>query len=104
MKGHNSSRCNLGIEEAKGGNYCKSLKHWLISCGRGHNASLKNIRRLFMEGRATKKDYANALRSFQQYIDEIKSDQRDEAAAFNEDFRYLPQQESSIEEEPQQDS
>jgi hypothetical protein len=40
----------------------------------------------------------------QQYIDEIKSDQRDEAAAFNEDFRYLPQQESSIEEEPQQDS
>jgi hypothetical protein len=30
-----------------------------------------------------------ALRSYQQYIDDIKSDQRDEAAVCNENFRYL---------------
>jgi membrane protein required for beta-lactamase induction len=75
--------------------YDKALKHWLISCGRGHNASLGNIKQLFVQlSHTTQEEYENALRSYQEYIDEIKSDQRDEAAAFDEAFRYLPQQDS----------
>jgi TPR repeat protein len=89
MQRHNASRCSLGIEEAKAGKYEKALKHWLISCGRGSNSSSENIKGLFMKGHATKEDYEKALRSYQQYIDEIKSDQRDEAAAFHEKYRYL---------------
>lgn len=39
-------------------NYDKALDHWRISCGRGHNASLTNIKDLFIqEGYATKEDY-----------------------------------------------
>ena len=34
-----------------------------------------------MEGHATKEDYAQALRAHQAYMDEIRSDQRDKAAA-----------------------
>jgi len=30
----------------------------------------------------------NALRAYQAYLDEIKSDQRDEAAAVSEDWEY----------------
>ena len=32
-------------------------------------------------GHATKDDYAEALQSYQAYLDEVKSDQRDQAAA-----------------------
>jgi TPR repeat protein len=92
MKGDNTSRCNLGINEATASRYDKALKHWQISRGRGHDASLEIVKRLFFQGRATKDDYEKALRSYQEYIDEIKSDQRDEAAAFNVDYIYLPQQ------------
>jgi hypothetical protein len=47
-----------------------------------------------MDGNATKECYEKALRSYQQYMDKIKSDQRDEAAAFSEEFNYLPMQEN----------
>ena len=66
----------------------------LISCGRGHKESLENIKLSFMDGNATKECYEKALRSYQQYMDKIKSDQRDEAAAFSEEFNYLPMQEN----------
>lgn len=90
MKGDNISRCNLGAEEGIAGDFDKALKHLLISCGRGRMFSLKNIKLLFMKGAAAKEDYEKALQSYQQYIDEIKSDQRDKAAASIEDFIYLP--------------
>ena len=41
-----------------------------------------------MNGHATKDHYANALRSRQAYVNEIKSDQRDKAAAFRDGYRY----------------
>jgi hypothetical protein len=87
MKGNNLARCNLGCDEANDGKYDKALKHWLISCGRGHFDSFKNIRLLFMDGNATKEDCEMALNSYTQYINEIKSDQSNEAAAFDEQFK-----------------
>jgi hypothetical protein len=94
IQGHSSSRHNLGFGEYKAGKYDIALKHWMIACGRGHVGSLSNIKHLFIDGRATKDDYEKALRSFQEYIDEIKSDARDEAAASDEMYRYLPLQNS----------
>ena len=43
---------------------------------------------MYMDGHATKDQYANALRSHQAYLVEIKSDQRDKAAEFRNDYRY----------------
>ena len=37
---------------------------------------------------ATKEDYTKALQLYQTYLVEIKSAQRDKAAAFNKEFRY----------------
>ena len=47
----------------------------------GHNNSLKAIQTLYTNGLATKEDYAKALRAYQAHLAEIKSTQRDAAAA-----------------------
>ena len=84
-----SARQNLGIYEMNETyNIDRALKHYMIAAGGGHMSSLDSIRQLYVNGDATKDDYTKALRSRQTYLDEIKSDQRDEAAALNEQFKY----------------
>jgi TPR repeat protein len=92
MQGNNEARHNLGLNEAKASKYDRALRHWLISCERGFGESLKCIKRLFVEGHANKEEYEKARKLYEKYIEEIKSDQRDEAAAFREEWRYLPLQ------------
>ena len=51
--------------------------------------SLESIKWMYLHKDATKDDYTRALRLYQEYLREIKSKQRDEAAAFNsEKYRY----------------
>ena len=42
----------------------------------------------WMDGCAKKDDFETALRYYQAYLDEIKSDQRDEAAAARDVYKY----------------
>jgi len=89
MNGNVVARFNLGNNEYTAGNYDRALKHYMIAVRCGHTDSVTEIQQLFMNGHATTKDdYANALRAHQAYINEIKSDQRDKAAAFSDDYRY----------------
>ena len=60
----------------------------MAAVGFGHSNSLKKIREFYMNGHATKDEYAKALRAYQNYIDRIKSAQRDVAAEFDNDCRY----------------
>ena len=53
----------------------------MIAAGCGYNNSLTQIQKLYTNGHATKDDYAKALRAYQSYLVEIKSTQRDAAAA-----------------------
>ena len=89
MRGDVKARYNLGIFEMRGGNIDRALKHFMIAAGDGSELSLKQIKQLFMKGHATKKDYAKALRYHQAYLDEVRSDQRDAAAASDENNRYI---------------
>ena len=87
--GDEYARYNLGWLEEDAGNMSRELKHLMIGAGCGHDLPLKKIRELYMNGHATKDDYAKALQSYQRYVDEIKSAQRDEAAAYDsENYRY----------------
>lgn len=93
MRGHEVSRYNLGIFEEREGSMERALKHYMISVGVGCSKSLERIReffmQLFMNGHATKEDYGKALQSYQSYLDEIRSNQRDEAATLgNELWKY----------------
>ena len=76
------------MHEQKAGNIDRALKHYMIAVKGGYGDSLKQIKRLFSNGHATKKDYTTALRSYQEYLGEIKSAQRDQAVAVNEECRY----------------
>ena len=88
MRGGATARHILGINEKCEGNMDRALKHYMIAVRGGHTDSVKEIQQLYMDGDVAKDDYANALRSHQVYINEIKSDQRDKAAAFHDGYRY----------------
>ena len=88
IMGNAIARYNLGVYEESKGNWDRALKHFMIAVSGGHGPSLKEIQRLYTNGHVTKDDYTNALRSYQEYLGEIKSRQRDEAAAARENYRY----------------
>ena len=88
MKGDAIARCNLGILEHRSGNMVRALKHSMIAVSSGDAESLDNIKEMYSEGHATKEDYTKALQSYQAYLSEIKSSQRDKAAAASEMYRY----------------
>jgi len=87
IKGDPYARNTLGVMEGKAGNVDRALKHFLIAVKDGHDKSLKIIKEMYKNGYATKDDYNKSLQARQAYLDEIKSDQRDEAAA-NDDCKY----------------
>ena len=88
MEGNVVARHNLGANEYNAENYDRALKHYMIAVKGGHTRSVKAIQQLYMDGHATKDQYANALRSHQVYLNEIKNNQRDKATALGDDCRY----------------
>ena len=60
----------------------------MIAAKSGSIESLEMIRKMVTNGLASKDDYSKALISYQEYLDEIKSDQREKAAAANDDCKY----------------
>ncbi|EJK46346.1 hypothetical protein THAOC_34989 [Thalassiosira oceanica] len=79
MHGHIESRDNLGYYEEENGNYDRALKHYLISAKMGFVDSVENIEEMFKAGLATKEQYAEALKGYQDAVEEMKSHDRDEA-------------------------
>ena len=79
MKGHALSRHNLGVFEFKKGNRKLAVQHYMISAKMGKEDSLNNIKDMFMEGHATKAQYAEALRGYGDAMGEMKSHQCEEA-------------------------
>jgi len=88
MRGNIIARHNLACLEGKSKNFEKALKHLMIAVRSGDVESLKKIGWLYSNGHATKEDYGTALRVRQAYLDEIRSDQRDEAAAVDDMYTY----------------
>ena len=60
----------------------------VLAGGCGVNDSLDNIKQMFMKRDATKDDYAKALQVYRAYLVEIKSPQRDQAAAVRDEYSY----------------
>ena len=82
------ARSNVGNAEFHANKMDRALKHYMIAVEGGSNESLKAIKYLYTTGRAAKDDYAKALRAYQTYLGEIRSDDRDKAAAFSDIFKY----------------
>jgi len=88
MKGEAQARYNLGIAEERAGNWGRALKHHMIAARDGKSDSLGMIKKLYSNGHVSRDDYTKALQSYQAYLSEIKSAQRDKAAAAHEMHRY----------------
>ena len=58
------------------------MRHFLITAKMGHKSSVENIKRIFMGGLATKEQYAEALKGYQDAVDGMKSHDRDERSLF----------------------
>ena len=89
MKGHAEARCNLGINEYNRGNYERALRHFMISVKMGDINSSREINNMYKKGRATKVQYAEALKGCQDAMEEMKSPDRDEAKAIFESHASL---------------
>jgi tetratricopeptide (TPR) repeat protein len=90
--GHHHARVTLAAHEKIKGRFDRAAKHYIIAANLGCDTSLQYIKQLFVEGIASKEDYAAALRGYQTAVDAIKSAERDEGEAFLEEFRKLEKQ------------
>jgi len=88
MGGYVMARHNLGLREQNKGNMDRALKHYMIAAKSGYKDSFESIKELYSIGHATKDEYTKASRANQEYLDEIKSEQRDEAAAYDGYWEY----------------
>ncbi|EJK77557.1 hypothetical protein THAOC_00606 [Thalassiosira oceanica] len=79
LQGHVMSRHNLGACENQKGNYDCTVRHLLTSAKMGLKESLESIKEAFLRGQATKAQYAEALKGYQDAVEEMKSHDRDEA-------------------------
>ena len=77
--GHAAARILLAFHEEDSGRFDRAAKHFIIAANLGWEESLKCIKQAFIEGIASKEDYAAALRGYQAAVDATKSDERDEA-------------------------
>lgn len=90
--GNMFARHNLANFEGRAGNTEKAVKHYLIAVSFGDEISLSKIKEMFRYGTVTKDDYTKALRTYQAFLDEIRSEQRDQAAAFGQHKYYKREQ------------
>ena len=81
MKGDVHARYNLGIIVEDAGNEDRAYKHFAIAARAGSERSLDAVKDGFMDGFITKDEYTNTLRAYQESQDEMKSEERDKAAA-----------------------
>jgi TPR repeat protein len=88
IRGDATASYNIGVDEYNMGNMGRAFRHYMIAVGGGDSKSLQAIKQLYMRGQASKDDYTTALQLYQEYMGEIKSKQRDDAAAAREDYRY----------------
>ena len=98
MGGDSMARYNLGQSAFCGGKLFNptpsdaqralALKHWQIAVSCRCSRSLQKIQEWYKLGVATKQDFETALRSRQEYLSEIRSVQRDEAAAIGDHYKY----------------
>ena len=88
MGGDVNARYHLGYKELIVGNFERALKHFFIGAKSGKNNPLEMTQKMYKNGHATKEDYTRALQSYQEYLGEIKSDQRDKAAGADDEYRY----------------
>ena len=77
--GHPFARGYLAEHELRNGRFDRAVKHVIIGANLGCNDNLKFVKDLFVQGVASKEEYAAALRGYQAAVNETKSAERKKA-------------------------
>ena len=88
IRGNMQARHNLGTLSLQSVDMNRAVRHFLIAVEYGNSESLETIKKMYSKGYATKEAYTKALKLYQKYLGEIKSVQRDKAAAADEENQY----------------
>ena len=72
-------RFELGAKDGSVGKFASAFRHLLISSKMGHKESVEAIKNMFLGGVATKEQYRQALRGYQDAAEEMKSPEREAA-------------------------
>jgi tetratricopeptide (TPR) repeat protein len=86
IRGHPDARYNLGWHEEENMRIDRAMKHFIIAAKLGDDGALERVKNGFMDGYASKEDYATSLRGHQAAVDATKSKQRDEAYEYFQQF------------------
>jgi len=86
IRGDVFSRHNLAIYEMKLGNITRGIKHFDIAAKCGYEPVLKDITKLREKGLITEKDYKDILLAFNEAAGKMKSEQREEAVRWVEEY------------------
>ena len=78
--GHEAVRYSLGTMEEYSENMDRAMKHYMIAARCGYDDSLKKVGDGYKAGHVTKDEYASTLRSYQETLEGMKSEQRDKAS------------------------
>ena len=79
VRGSAFCRYELGTKEGSVGKFSSAYRHLLISAKMGHKESVEAIKNIFMVGAATKEQYDQAVKGYQDAAEEMKSPEREEA-------------------------
>jgi hypothetical protein len=82
IAGNPKARGVLGHFDARAGSFDRAIKHWLIAASCGDDKAVDSIKFAMTMGNATKDHYEQALRGYQQWVNEVRSADRDRAAAY----------------------
>jgi len=70
--GHAIARHYLALREKWCDRFDRAVKHFIIAANLGYDGSLKELKGCYAEGKASKDDFALALRAHQAAVDEQK--------------------------------
>jgi tetratricopeptide (TPR) repeat protein len=90
MDGHPHARYNLGEYEEEKGNMERAVKHFIIAANLGYEDSMKELWEYYKDGYITKENLEATLRTHQAALDEMKSPEREVAAAWRKRGSPLP--------------
>jgi len=84
--GSEESRWHLGRHEVEEGNMARAIKHLMLGAGAGDDDCMEMIKDGFMGGVFTKDVYEKAIRAHGACRNEMKSDDREKAAAIHKEM------------------
>ena len=73
----------LDVLRGENGRLERAVKYFIIAANLGHDEALETVKKAYQYGDASKEDFEAALRGHQAALDATKSQQRDEAYAFD---------------------